>query len=548
MESRLGDRLKHKQAEFDLTWETTFADENVIAQINQRLRERQRAMEAKREKKKEKKENNNLLEVPRLYLFEGERVLKNGKKRKNKNKSKKKLDRTLTNEFRKAMKEIFDYDSDSDDEYLIEHPEEKEADSFDENKEEDGNSFIPQSLRSPRMLYADDDSDPMSFSENEHSHSGSIESDEEDDKFDGEYLTRLKERSLPAEMKKMLSGRISVTSKRHMASRRNLNAISEEEGSPKGGKRPRRKKNGEIVNNSIDPAEVYIQELQKQKKEKTFTVAGLRKELESARRTSFKDFVNDNKQRFGNFDDLAAVPLKKAGTSRPKKVNLGKGIESLDKSMSGARSVRSLGTATVGTARSDEGLLTGKNRRQGRRRITKQPATIDEDDNKTEESGDLLMATRENSEEFKIKSDDTSIGLGTSKLVPNMKLMGGIKAIKKKFKATKKQPSVKFEDIEVGVVGGGLLGDDSGGGFDDNSSLNQNRSSGVGMGMNPFMKQDPLPFPAQNDDDDIRGTYKVTMKGVLSTLKLPSKLPSKLTTKNYLRKGSIMMDDDGEGQ
>ena len=56
IESRLGGKVKDKQAEFDFTWETAVADEDVIIQINQRLRERQREMDAKRDKKKEKNE------------------------------------------------------------------------------------------------------------------------------------------------------------------------------------------------------------------------------------------------------------------------------------------------------------------------------------------------------------------------------------------------------------------------------------------------------------------------------------------------------------
>merc|ERR1711957_528180 len=120
IESRLADKLESKKAEFDTTWENIVADETVVAQINQRLRERQRLKENMKEKKKQEKkeeeESNGLQDTPRLFLFEGEKVeMKNKRRKKKKKKTRKtqrKLDKTLTKEFRKAMEEIFDSDSD----------------------------------------------------------------------------------------------------------------------------------------------------------------------------------------------------------------------------------------------------------------------------------------------------------------------------------------------------------------------------------------------------------------------------------------------------
>merc|ERR1712157_62942 len=101
----------------------------------------------------------------------------------------------------------------------------------------------------------------------------------------------------------------------------------------KGRRRPKRKKNGEVVDNDVDPAEVYGQELEKQKKEKTFTITGIRKEMEVMRRS--KKFSGENNSNFGNFDVLSPSRLNHSKArlmqSKKKKVPLGKGVESLER-------------------------------------------------------------------------------------------------------------------------------------------------------------------------------------------------------------------------
>jgi hypothetical protein len=46
-------------------------------------------------------------------------------------------------------------------------------------------------------------------------------------------------------------------------------------------------RNGELIGEGIDPAEVYATELEKQKEKKVYTVAGLRKEMEEFKQANF---------------------------------------------------------------------------------------------------------------------------------------------------------------------------------------------------------------------------------------------------------------------
>jgi hypothetical protein len=528
IESRLGEKVLDKQAEFDLTWETTEADENVIAQINQRLRERQRVIEVKREKKKEKKERKKLQEVPRLFLFEGERVAKNGRKSKKKNKSQKKLNKTLTKEFRKAMKEIFDSDSDPGDDYRIEMEVKRQTDN--EDKKDDNNVLIPPF--SPKKQITDDDgSDALSYSEIDADFvEESNKSDEESVQFDGEYLTRLQARSMPVEVKRMLSGRHIVSGRDLTSSRNKGNLIERSDGRSftsdgylKGRRRPRRKKTGEIVNDNIDPAEVYAQELEKQKGKKTFTITELRKEIEDMKRG--RNFAGESDRNFGNFDDISPSPLNQSKvkpnkTKKKKKVSLGRGIESLERQrprLATARSMRSFGTTF-----SDQGLLTGN--RRARRRET-MPATIEEDNR--DEGGGVLMASVVNSDGFdknEFVNENSGKEVANTKL-PNLKLFG---AFKKTFKT--KKPA-QFENAE----GGGLLNGAQNDGFEIDESF---------PNVPSFEEQGPLPLPAQDGNIRYQRTNKrmlkkMNMKGVLSKLKLPG---NNLGNRKF--GGGIMMDDD----
>jgi len=580
MESRLDDMIQDKQAEFDLTWDTTFADESVIAQINQRLRERQRAMEAKREKKKEKRERKKSKVVPRLFLFEGERVAKNGGAGKKKKKSKKKLDRTLTGDFRKAMKEIFDRVSDSDGEYVIE----QEFDELRDDCEEDKIDLLPAHLSctllsSMQRSFADDDSEPLSFSEIDPSQSPSMESvdDEEDDdgRFDDSYLKRLRERSMPSDMKKMLSGRITVASNRHPAGR-NLDSQGNERSPPKAGRRPRRKKNGEIASDDVDPAEVYLQEVEKQNAKKDVTIAGLKKELEDENKNSFQDFVREHTERFGSFDHLASVGPPQRQQAESAKISLGRGPESLERQRPtltiGTRSGRSistssLGTTSLGTHHSDEALLTGTRKARRPRPLVgaihgQMPETILEDDmgedssrSASGKSGNRLMIGENLSNDV---LETNSGSTGSASKLPNLfggkgGVGGGIKKIRRKFKA--KKPSQSLDDDYAGA--GGLLQSDDDGEFDD--SMNRSRMELAGLTTSFGTEPLPLPPGTDTDDEGSRGggggggggvgagakllLDKMNVKGVLSNLKLPKKLPGKSLMN---RKGSIMMNDDGQ--
>ena len=542
IESRLGGKVKDKQAEFDLTWETAVADENVIIQINQRLRERQRVLEVKREKKKEKKERKNLKEVPRLFLFEGERIVKNGAKRSNNKKLQNKLNRTLTKEFRKAMKEVFDSKSDSDDDGYHRETNENRRTSNDDLKK--NSDIIIPPFSSKEVDFVDDASDPFIYSNNdeEFAEESTNNSDDESVNFDGEYLKKLQARSLPADLKKMLSGRSLVTSSRNfMSSKRMINKVDSsdddsftsdiEKGYGKGLRRPRRKKTGEIVNPNIDPAEVYTQELVKQNEKKTFTIAGIRKDMEDMKSKNFTDESNEN---FGNFDAINPSSLIQSENivkkTKKKNVSLGRGVESLERQRpKPARSMRSLGTTF-----SDQGLLTGN--RRGRRNSPNGLArtqTIKEDDKEEEEVG-ILRTSKISSYSFEVNDFDNekSGTTGGSSKLPNIKLFG---AIKKTFK-TKKPTEVENADD------GGLLNGAQNDEFDTSESKGGNTDESF---QNPsaFRQQEPLPLPVEEDEIiHQRGNKmfeRVKIKGVLSKLK---KLPGK-SSHNRKFGGGIMMAD-----
>jgi hypothetical protein len=515
IESRLVGKVWDKQAEFDLTWEMTEADENVIVQINQRLRERQRVDEVKREKKKEKKERKKLKEVPRLFLFEGERLAKNGKKTKTRRKSQKKLNRTLTREFRKAMKEIFDSDSDPGMDYRTEMEGNRRTDK--EEKKDDYNVLV--SPFSPAEQSIDDDSsNPLSYSEVDTVFAEEpINDDEESVQFDGEYLKRLQARSMPVDLKRMLSGQHMVSGRDLTRKKKGNLSDVHSFASDKGHRRPRRKKTGEIVNNDIDPAEVYAQEVEKQKGKKIFTIAELRKEMEDTKRG--RNFGGESDRNFGNFDDLTPPPLihqikaKSNKTKKKKTISLGKGVESLERQrprLVSARSMRSLGTTT-----SEQGLLSG-NRRAGRR----MPATIEEGNRN--EGGDTVLASGVNRDGFDKNKfvNENSEKIGANTILPNLKLFG---VFKKTFKT--KKPA-QIENAEVGGLLNGAQDDD----FETDESF-QNHPS--------FEPRDPLDGSFRYQRANKRRLKKMKMKGVLSKLKMPG---NNLGIRKF--GGGIMMDDD----
>jgi len=270
---------------------------------------------------------------------------------------------------------------------------------------------------------------------------------------------------------------------------------------------------------------------------KTFTIAGLRKELDDMKRG--KSFVSDGSSSFGNFDNLDPSPLNqsKAILRKAKKVSLGRGVESFERQrprLSSMRSVRSLGT--VNSVNSDQGLLTGR-RMQHRNSplgLGRTP-TIEEDEGDDEEAG-ILGKTSSATTLDKSRSENRNPGMaGAHAMLPNLKLFG---ALKKTFKGKKPTPIGNAD-------GGGLLhmahNDDfdtseSKAGFStDGSSYNHLATS--------FAQHGPLPLPVQNDEirelRPIKMFEKMNMKGALSKVK---KLRGR---RSGNRRGSIMITDDG---
>jgi len=409
-------------------------------------------------------------------------------------------------------------------------------------------NYVPIHPSSPREQSVDDDddgSDPLIYSEHDASvNEESIDSDEESDKFDGEYLKRLKARSMPSDVKRMLSGRNIVSNRNLMANKSAQSESSDdhsftstiEEGYRKGHQRPRRKKTGEIVNDDMDPADVYAQELKKQNGKKAFTIAGLRKEMENMKKN--KTFARESTGSFGNFDDMSPSPMSqyKVKLSRPKKnfrsgTSLGKAIESLERQRPGlatARSIRSLGTTF-----SDQGLLTGSRRERRRKSgLPRMPETIKEDDHDEEEG--MLMVSGVNSDGFdkNIFANPKSGMTGVNTILPNLKLFGnggisGIKAFKKTFKT--KKPT-QFAN----ACGGGFLNVER-----DDEFANNEDGNGIEI-MDGCYRDMPI-FGQQEHDDDVKYQRankmldKMNMKGVLSKLKLPG---------NRKFGGGIMIDDN----
>ncbi|KAG7347572.1 hypothetical protein IV203_016277 [Nitzschia inconspicua] len=288
IETRLAEKLRTKEAEFDAAWETIVADENVAAQISQRLRERQRTTRSDVKKDDKDVELNGYYNVPRLFLFEGEKTkskkTKRNKKRKDR-KLQKKLDRTLSKEFRKAMREVFE--SDSEDEY---------DKTFGEH--EDGEvEGTPDRRKAMGRLHTD-------LSDNSLNESGSAGSDQSDDFDHGGYMARLRDRSMQQEVRKVLyeSRRqlMAASNHSHLSSDDDISQNSDISHREKSGdkpknnekkqpkkKRAKKNRNGELVGEDIDPADVYAKELEKQKEKKTFTVADLRKEMEELKQVNF---------------------------------------------------------------------------------------------------------------------------------------------------------------------------------------------------------------------------------------------------------------------
>jgi len=534
--SRLADKLESKKTEFDTTWENIVADETVVAQINQRLKERQRLKENMKEKKKQEKkeeeESNGLQDTPRLFLFEGEKVeMKNKKRKKKKKKTRKtqrKLDKTLTKEFRKAMEEIFDSDSDGN----YRH---KTLSGEDFDDDDDGiQDYHIDPTRTRIQSYDDhrlyDDVSERSVSENDRA---AVDSDEESEKFDGGYLKRLQARSMPQQVKQMLSGRNLTNYKStysESSDELSFSSDGEDQIYHSARRKYKRKKNGELANDDIDPAEIYAQELEKKKEKKAFTVAGLRKEMEDDLKQQLKQQQQQNNNNakigVGGFN-IKPIPLnKKSKVPKPKNdLNLSTGMQ-----------------------RASQRFFATTSNDQGKR----PPETIEEEDEDEEEEGGAFLTGGINSEDFgNVDSFKDNLMSYRSKLAwkkninfgnagSNLKSSLAV-SIKNPFKA-KKSPQIGGGGggvdvagggggggVDVAGGGGGLLSIQEGGHNEEPPNHFNNNITGMGG------------FQSDNNNNNrisvLKAIGKMNSKNLLTKFKLPGKKSNNFG-------GGLMMDDD----
>jgi len=365
VESKLASKKHDKEKEFNEAWETIEADRAVAAQMNKKRMMRLRDRAPGKEEKKEEGE----AEIPRLFLFEGEKVA--GKKRsKKKRKNRKKLDNRLSKEFRKAMREVFD--SEDEDEYDRTFGEQV----ADERK--------PSSNRSRRRNSLGSTCDSVSHS------SGSEASDEEgeqleEDVFDDDYLRRLRERSMQHEVKEMLyeknsevvplsdeeSESTEISRDRRVRQRSGSVASigsAREKSYRKKRKKPRKNRSGEVIYDGIDPADVYTQEVEKRKTRTTFTISDLRKEMDEIRQQATAAMIEDAfagiaAGRRDGFTD--AISPGGAGRASSTVFNRGKGFKPSGPGVDSLRALNLDARPTLGreasfvTTNSNSGLLDG---------------------------------------------------------------------------------------------------------------------------------------------------------------------------------------------
>ncbi|VEU40798.1 unnamed protein product [Pseudo-nitzschia multistriata] len=538
-ETRVAETIEDKEAEFDTTWETVVADENVIAQINQRLRERKRVKETSKDKKKvteETEESRSLQDVPRLFLFEGEKAqvdTKKKRKQKKKNRSQKKKDRTLTKEFRKAMQDVFD--ANLEDEY----GKGKEA----EDDRDDDSAIGPNFAQKPSENFSvygddnDDDSDAVSYSESNGAHGDPVDSDEDSDTFDGGYLKRLQTRSMQHDLKKMMSGRVIMPMKDQLS-----DAVSSASGydSLEVGRRgPKRKKDGEIASDEIDPADIYTQELEKQQiGKKAFTVASLRKEMEDMKKNN--SFNVEGRENFGSFDNFSdfddintnqtskRTTKKKSGTNTSvDNKTLGKGVESFEHHNVGFKQ------STLSQLPKNRVSLGG---------LHGMPATIEEEDDEDDEEAEAILTAGLTSEDFgRGKSENSSM--------LSLRRLGSVNIKSLKKNSGKKLKSIRssFQLRKSTQLGSdGLLGGDM------NDPFGNGRGPALGEGFQnetrmPVLGTEPLPVPEEQHDDDVRDRRNILtkMNNTLSSSKaMLSKMKKSTSTFGSSYGKRFMLNDD----
>lgn len=288
LESKIDEKKKSDDTRFDETWENAKADKAAIAQFNQ--------MRHAREREKLKKQEAGAERIPRLFLFEGERL--RNKKKKVRPRRRKKLEGKLSREFRIAMENIFE--SDTEEEY---------DKNFHEEDEENAAAGVVMNRRLSQ--------DSVMFDEfSDSSHSQASEASEEGGETPAgfDYLKELQKRSMqhdvrdrfPAEPT-MRNGTVFGFELSQIAEHGYAQPLGDGNNSVStyGSKRqPRSVANRSRRTRStlqtgrsfdsmeIDPAEVYAQEVEKTKARKKFSVADFRKEVEDLSKkgnTTFED-------------------------------------------------------------------------------------------------------------------------------------------------------------------------------------------------------------------------------------------------------------------
>jgi len=373
MESKIADKIKDMEAEFNEAWETMEADKHVAAQIHQRREDRLRNKANKKALNKAGVE-----EIPRLYLFEGEKKDNRRRKKKRSRRQRRKLDSTLSREFRRAMRDVFD--EEPEDPYNL--------------KLANG---MPQTVHpgSEANLVSDEDSAVVS------THSRVSEHSEE---LDDGYLRRLKERSMQQQVKGLLfdgqdgkdsdasddsgSDESLVAFRRAQIARRRNSMSSQQHNfrkTPSGRVRPR-----------LDPVEVYAQEVKKQEGDKAFSVADLKKEMDDLRRNGYNDFNQSssfNRNHSGHMEATSTSQSSFGQYQTTKKSFRNPPSQSGGLGMAPARPQptfsldRQTSVKTTMTSTSDQGLLTGQRRNFDLKtsRPSLKPTTIAEGDEDEED-------------------------------------------------------------------------------------------------------------------------------------------------------------------
>ncbi|KAL3944485.1 MAG: hypothetical protein SGBAC_001462, partial [Bacillariaceae sp.] len=265
IESKLGEK-KSGDAKFYETWANEKADKAAVAQFNQ--------MRYARERAELKKQEAGMEAVPRLFLFEGERI-RNKKKRRHlpqNRKQRKKLESKLSREFRKAMESIFE--SDSEEEY--------DVDLKGVENEREVMMKMSRRLSTDSIVFDD-------LSESSHASEGP-EVEVAEAKSEDDFLDALREQSMQNDK----SGAVFGDDVSQISDHSNLDAIPEnaESVSTNGsrqqkstasrsrltGKTSHTGKSSKSI--EVDPAIVYAQEVERTTARKNNSIIDFRKEME----------------------------------------------------------------------------------------------------------------------------------------------------------------------------------------------------------------------------------------------------------------------------